>query len=74
MNTHNTNFTVGFIGGGNMASSIIGGLIPDIMQSQSIHVFDPNTEQLEKLSKAQGTFKKVWIPKSQIKEIINTGE
>lgn len=33
-----------------MASSIIGGLIPDIMQSQSIHVFDPNTEQLKKLS------------------------
>lgn len=50
MNKHTTNFTVGFIGGGNMASSIIGGLIPDIVNNKDIYVFDPNPEQLQKLS------------------------
>ncbi len=50
MNAHTKNFTIGFIGGGNMASSIIGGLVPNIVQSQSIYVFDPNADQMEKLS------------------------
>ena len=47
--TKKTNFSIGFIGGGNMASSIIGGLVPDILDSDSIHVFDPNSDQLSRL-------------------------
>ena len=43
-------YNVGFIGGGNMASSIIGGLIPDILPSNSVYVSDPNEAQLNKLA------------------------
>ena len=45
-----SNVTVGFIGGGNMAHSIIGGLVPEVLPSKSICVFDPNTEQLQSLA------------------------
>ena len=47
--TTNTTHSIGFIGGGNMARSIIGGLVPDIIDSRCIHVFDPNLEQLNQL-------------------------
>ena len=47
--TKNTNYSIGFIGGGNMAKSIIGGLVPDIINSSSIHVFDPDADQLSQL-------------------------
>lgn len=50
MDTTTENYSVGFIGGGNMASSIIGGLVPDIVKNESIFVFDPNADQLKKLS------------------------
>lgn len=45
------NYNIGFIGGGNMASSIIGGLIPNILPSNAVHAFDPNKEQLQQLAK-----------------------
>lgn len=42
--------TLAFIGGGNMARSLIGGLIHNGFAAQSIHVADPNTETLQSLS------------------------
>ena len=48
--THsNTSFSIGFIGGGNMARSIIGGLIADTSLNLSIQVSDHSKETLEKL-------------------------
>ena len=47
-------YTVGFIGGGNMAKSIIGGLVPDIISKDSIHVYDPNELQTQNLEKKFG--------------------
>jgi pyrroline-5-carboxylate reductase len=47
-------YSVGFIGGGNMANSIIGGLIPDILPNNAVHVFDPNEEQLQQLAAQYG--------------------
>jgi len=40
---------IGFIGGGNMASSIIGGLVASGFAADNIWASDPNTESLEKL-------------------------
>jgi pyrroline-5-carboxylate reductase len=40
---------VGFIGGGNMASSIIGGLVASDMKASNIWVSDPNADSLAKL-------------------------
>lgn len=42
--------TLAFIGGGNMARSLIGGLVNNGFAAQSIHVADPSTESLEQLS------------------------
>lgn len=42
--------TLAFIGGGNMARSLIGGLINNGFAPQSIHVADPNMEALQALS------------------------
>lgn len=44
------NCTLAFIGGGNMARSLIGGLINNGFAAQSIHVADHNTETLQNLS------------------------
>ena len=44
----------GFIGAGNMASAIIGGLIANSTEAQSITAADPYPPQLEKLSKQLG--------------------
>lgn len=44
------NCTLAFIGGGNMARSLIGGLINNGFAAQSIHVADPNMEALQSLS------------------------
>lgn len=41
--------TIGFIGGGNMARSLIGGLLADGMEPQRISVADPNRECLQAL-------------------------
>jgi pyrroline-5-carboxylate reductase len=42
--------TLAFIGGGNMARSLIGGLVNNGFAAQSIHVADTSTESLEQLS------------------------
>lgn len=42
--------TIGFIGGGNMAASLIGGLIADGWPSAKIYVSDPDTARREHLS------------------------
>jgi len=42
--------TITFIGGGNMARSLIGGLIANGFDAQRIHVSDPSTECLQSLS------------------------
>lgn len=49
MTNSNTSFSIGFIGGGNMARSIIGGLVADTSLNLSIQVFDHSKEALEKL-------------------------
>ncbi|MHB8746819.1 MAG: pyrroline-5-carboxylate reductase [Gammaproteobacteria bacterium] len=41
--------TLGFIGAGNMARSLIGGLIADGFAAQAIHVADPDAQQLGNL-------------------------
>lgn len=43
------NITLGFIGGGNMARSLIGGLVADGFAAQAIHVADPDPQQLSSL-------------------------
>jgi pyrroline-5-carboxylate reductase len=40
---------IAFIGGGNMARSLIGGLIADGFTAQHLHVSDPNTTNLQSL-------------------------
>ncbi|MBD2857392.1 pyrroline-5-carboxylate reductase [Spongiibacter sp. KMU-158] len=42
---------IGFIGGGNMAASIIGGLIASGVPAENIWASDPSTESLSKLTK-----------------------
>jgi pyrroline-5-carboxylate reductase len=44
------NCNITFIGGGNMAQSLIGGLIADGFKAENIHVADPNTDNLNTLS------------------------
>lgn len=46
-----SNQKIGFIGGGNMASSLIGGLLADGEPARHIWVSDPNEERLENLVK-----------------------
>lgn len=43
------NTNIGFIGGGNMATSLIGGLIAGGVSEQKIWVADPRSDQLERL-------------------------
>ncbi len=52
-NTATTPALIAFIGGGNMASAIIGGLLRQGRLASSILVIDPNEDQRERLS-AQG--------------------
>lgn len=42
--------TLAFIGGGNMARSLIGGLITNGFAAENIHVADPSTETLQSLT------------------------
>ena len=43
-----------FIGGGNMASALIGGLVGQLTTGANIHVVDPNAEQLARLAAGFG--------------------
>lgn len=43
------NLKIGFIGGGNMASALIGGLAGKLTDGANIHVVDPNEAALQKL-------------------------
>ena len=43
------NLKIGFIGGGNMASALIGGLAGKLTAGANIHVVDPNADALQKL-------------------------
>ena len=51
MNDSNNSFSIGFIGGGNMARSIIGGLVADTTLSLDIQVYDHSKETLSSLKK-----------------------
>ena len=44
------NYSIGFIGGGNMAASIIGGLIADKFPADNIYVAEPNEETRSQLA------------------------
>jgi pyrroline-5-carboxylate reductase len=45
---------IGFIGGGNMASALIGGLAGKLTAGANIHVVDPNADALSKLTQQFG--------------------
>jgi len=45
------NQKIGFIGGGNMATSLIGGLIADGVPANTLWVSDPDTDKLQQLAK-----------------------
>ncbi len=48
------NATIGFIGGGNMASSLIGGLLQGGQAAEQIYVAEPNTAQQQTLAENFG--------------------
>ncbi|HEY0844801.1 MAG TPA: pyrroline-5-carboxylate reductase [Noviherbaspirillum sp.] len=48
------NLKIGFIGGGNMATALIGGLVGKLTAGSNIHVIDPNADALLKLQKQFG--------------------
>lgn len=49
-----TDYTLGFIGGGNMASSLIGGLVPDTLSPRKVLVGEPDAEKRSRLEKLFG--------------------
>ena len=48
------NLKISFIGGGNMAAALIGGLAGKLTAAENIHVVDINVDSLEKLHKQFG--------------------
>lgn len=48
------NLKIGFIGGGNMATALIGGLAGKLTAGANIHVIDPNADALQKLAQQFG--------------------
>ena len=49
-----TDLKIAFIGGGNMAAALIGGLAGKLTAGANIHVIDPNPEALQKLQSQFG--------------------
>lgn len=49
-----TELKIGFIGGGNMASALIGGLAGTLTAGANIHVIDPNADALDRLRQQFG--------------------
>ena len=49
MQNNRNNLKIGFIGGGNMATALIGGLAGKLTAGANIHVIDPSPEALQKL-------------------------
>lgn len=49
-----TNMKIGFIGGGNMATALIGGLAGSLLPGRQIHVVDVNAEARQKLERQFG--------------------
>ncbi|MCK5479934.1 MAG: NAD(P)-binding domain-containing protein, partial [Gammaproteobacteria bacterium] len=49
-----TETTLAFIGGGNMAASLVGGLIADGWKPANIRIADTDTERLERLAERFG--------------------
>ncbi|MFZ6813971.1 pyrroline-5-carboxylate reductase [Undibacterium sp. Rencai35W] len=45
---------IALIGGGNMATALIGGLLPEVTAPEYVHVVDPYQESLDKLAKQFG--------------------
>ena len=45
---------IGFIGGGNMATALIGGLAGKLTAGAAIHVIDPNADALARLAQQFG--------------------
>lgn len=45
---------IGFIGGGNMASALVGGLLEKLTTPENIHVIDPNQEALSRMESQFG--------------------
>lgn len=51
----------GFIGGGNMASALIGGMVGKVSDGSRIHVVDPNADALASLNKQFGVTTSTWV-------------
>lgn len=49
-----TDYTIGFIGGGNMASSLIGGMVPELLPAANVCVFDPSPDSQRRLADDYG--------------------
>jgi len=48
------NTKLGFIGGGNMAASLIGGLVPNTITANNVMVFEPNADKAQELQQRFG--------------------
>lgn len=60
---------ISFIGGGNMAAALIGGLAGKVTDGGNIHVIDPNLEALQKLAQRFGV-----TPASEIDAMVSVSD